>query len=125
MTRRDDLIAAAANNYKEQLQQLLESSDPHMTHEAENDARLEALRAAILSNHSEIVRMLLSNVRTTPEQMLELKELNHNPIFGNGSQGHKEIFDILNPELAEQEAADILEISVSLSVSFVKSSMIF
>ena len=110
MTRRDDLIAAAANNYKEQLQQLLESSDPHMTHEAENDARLEALRAAILSNHSEIVRMLLSNVRTTPEQMLELKELNHNPIFGNGSQGHKEIFDILNPELAEQEAADILEI---------------
>lgn len=38
MTRRHDLIVAAANNYQGQLQQLLESSDPHMTHEAENDA---------------------------------------------------------------------------------------
>ena len=110
MTRRHDLIVAAANNYQGQLQQLLESSDPHMTHEAENDARLEALHAAIRSNHSKIVRLLLSNVEISSEQMLELKELNHNPIFGNGSQGHKEIFDILNPELAEQEAADILEI---------------
>jgi hypothetical protein len=113
MTRKQDLMRAAANSNLVFLRQLLSDPEFQNSNEEENGIRVEALRCAVQSHHAGIVIELWNKVTITDAVLEGLRQLN---IYrDNGSSGSKEIFNILNPEIAAASNAHIMNIDTQIA----------